>query len=344
MNSARRLVVVSNRVATEKSAAGGLTVAVGEALAASGGLWFGSSGEVVERADGGTPGEGRLNVVQGGPVTLATVDLCREDHDAYYRGYANSTLWPIFHCRLDLADFDESYVEGYRRVNRMFARELAPLLRADDMIWVHDYHLIPLGAELRSLGCRQRIGFFQHIPLPPPVILAALPAHAWLMRTLFAYDLVGLQTQTDLGHLSQYLCKEAGAERLSEHKFRAFNRVLRAGAYPIGIDVDAFTALALGTEAQHTFSTLREKRIAAVRSWRMRSGENLSRRAKIGSQGFCPRVSLSPIRKMTTPKGVESPGIGSTQNGRASSIKSSAMPRPLSALSSSPIETGTSVS
>ena len=80
------------------------------------------------------------------------------------------------------------------------------------MIWVHDYHLIPLAAELRALGCKQRIGFFLHIPLPPPQILSAIPAHEWLMRALFAYDLVGLQSQADLQHLHRYLSSEAPAE------------------------------------------------------------------------------------------------------------------------------------
>jgi len=168
-----RLVVISNRLADpRKAAAGGLAVALGEALNQTGGLWFGWSGTVVE---GGTPGEGELHTRHAGPVTLATVDLCREDHDAYYQGYSNSVLWPVFHYRLDLADFNASYIAGYRRVNQMFARKLLPLLREDDIIWVHDYHLIPLAAELRAMGCHQRIGFFLHIPMPPPLIMAAIP-------------------------------------------------------------------------------------------------------------------------------------------------------------------------
>lgn len=135
-----RLVVISNRLADpRKSAAGGLAVALGDALSRTGGLWFGWSGTVT--ADG-TPGEGALQTHQAGNVTLATVDLCQADHAAYYQGYANSVLWPVLHYRLDLADFSANYSEGYRRVNQMFARKLLPLLREDDVIWVHDYHLI----------------------------------------------------------------------------------------------------------------------------------------------------------------------------------------------------------
>ncbi|HZF86636.1 MAG TPA: trehalose-6-phosphate synthase, partial [Burkholderiaceae bacterium] len=165
-----RLVVISNRVADpRKPAAGGLAVAVGESLQQSGGLWFGWSGTIVE--DGPT-GEGELHKHQAGKVMLATLDLSREDHDAYYLGYSNNVLWPVFHDRLDLANFEAGYIGGYRRVNQLFARKLLPLLRDDDILWVHDYHLIPLAAELRAMGCKQRIGFFLHIPLPPQIIMA----------------------------------------------------------------------------------------------------------------------------------------------------------------------------
>jgi len=251
-----RLVVVSNRVADpRKTVAGGLAVALGEALSSSGGLWFGWSGNVLDR--GATTD--KLHTQRAGNVTLATVDLDHDDHAAYYRGYANGVLWPVFHYRLDLADFDAGYIEGYRRVNRMFAHRLMGLLQADDVIWVHDYHLIPMAAELRALGCQQRIGFFLHTPLPPPLILAAIPAHEWLMRALFAYDLVGLQSQADLNHLSRYLVTEAGAEQLGEGHFGAFNRSLRAGSFPIGIDVDGFVELGRGKEAADTRAKLRDR-------------------------------------------------------------------------------------
>ena len=115
-----------------------------------GGLWFGWSGKIVE---GGAPGEGEVHEQRAGAVKLVTIDLSRADHDAYYTGYSNQALWPALHYRLDLADFGAGFFAGYQRVNRLFARKLAALLQPDDVIWVHDYHLIPLAAELRSLGC-----------------------------------------------------------------------------------------------------------------------------------------------------------------------------------------------
>ncbi len=250
-----RLVVVSNRLADpRKTAAGGLAVALGDALSLNGGLWFGWSGTIVED---GAPGEGEVHTQQAGNVTLATVDLCREDHDSYYLGYSNGVLWPVFHYRLDLADFDAGYIGGYRRVNQLMARKLMPLLQPDDIIWVHDYHLIPLAAELRAMGCKNRIGFFLHVPLPPPQVLAAIPQHEWLIRSLFSYDVLGFQTQNDVDHFSRYVGKEVGAEALDEHQFRAFGRTVHAQAFPIGIDVDEFVALADGKDARDMFDSMK---------------------------------------------------------------------------------------
>ncbi len=252
-----RLVVVSNRVGDpRRPAAGGLAVALGDALSSSGGLWFGWSGRIKE---GGTPGDGELHEQRAGAVRLVTIDLAREDHDSYYAGYSNQALWPAFHYRLDLADFGAGFFAGYQRVNRMFARKLASLLRDDDVIWVHDYHLIPLAAELRALGCHQRIGFFLHIPLPPPPILAAIPGHEWLMRSLFAYDLVGLQAQIDADHFARFVREEAHAQDLGEGRFAAFGRTVVARAFPIGIDVGEFQRLAGSVESRETEATLKEQ-------------------------------------------------------------------------------------
>jgi trehalose 6-phosphate synthase len=252
-----RLVVVSNRVADpRKTAAGGLAVALADVLNNTGGIWFGWSGKIIE---GGKPGEGELHSQQAGAVKLVTLDLSREDHDSFYVGYSNGVLWPVFHYRLDLADFDAGYITGYRRVNQLFARKLLPMLQGDDIIWIHDYHLIPLAAELRALGCTQRIGFFLHIPLPPSLILAAIPGHDWLIRALFAYDLVGFQSNADLMHFSRYVESEAHAQNLGDGRWRAFNRTLQAGAFPIGIDVQEFQDLAQAPDGREMFERMRRE-------------------------------------------------------------------------------------
>jgi trehalose 6-phosphate synthase len=250
-----RLVVVSNRIADpRKTAAGGLAVALAEVLNNTGGLWFGWSGRIVDATE-----SEEVHVQQAGPVKLLTVDLSQADHDAFYLGYSNGVLWPVFHYRVDLADFDAGYIGGYRRVNQLFARKLLPFLQPDDILWVHDYHLIPLAAELRALGCRQRIGFFLHIPLPPPLLLAAIPGHDWLIRALFAYDLVGFQSGADLDHFARYVEMEAHAQPLEGRRWRAFGRTVQAGAFPIGIDVDEFNALAAAQDAVQMYERMRRE-------------------------------------------------------------------------------------
>jgi len=249
-----RLVLVSNRLADpRKTAAGGLAVALGDALVRQGGMWFGWSGNLL--ADGQAQNSAP-RTRQAGKVLLATVDLSRQDHDSHYLGFSNGVLWPVFHYRLDLARFEANYITGYRRVNQLFARQLQTLLRPDDIIWVHDYHLIPLAAELRALGCRNRIGFFLHIPMPPPLIFAAIAQHAWLMQCFFAYDLAGFQTEADLQHFTRYAITEGGARELDDGRLFAAGRTLKAGAFPIGIDVDGFTALAQSREARDMYERI----------------------------------------------------------------------------------------
>ena len=199
-----RLVIVSNRVAhaAKKASAGGLAIGLHGALKESGGLWFGWSGDVVETASA------QPQVTKSRGITYATLDLNSIDFDRYYNGYANRTLWPLFHYRVDLATFDRGFYTGYKNVNEQFAHALAPLLRPDDLIWVHDYHLIPLGEELRKMGCTQPLGFFLHIPFPVPEILCTLYNHRRLVRHLFAYDLVGFQTWRDLAAFREYVPRD----------------------------------------------------------------------------------------------------------------------------------------
>ncbi len=256
-----RLVVVSNRVAPVdegKQAAGGLAVAVLAALKKTGGIWFGWSGTVVD-------GESQLEPTRTevGRLTYATLDLGRRDHEEYYNGFANQTLWPLFHYRLGLISVNRRTRDGYRRVNGYFADRLAPLLNPDDMVWVHDYHLIPLGEELRTRGCGQRMGFFLHTPFPAPEVLKVLPNHHNLVRELCAYDLVGFHTEVDLRCFANYIRYEAQGEvedRGHEGgcRINAFGRTLLARAFPISIDTANLERLAHTAARSRHAERLRE--------------------------------------------------------------------------------------
>ncbi|MGH7042858.1 MAG: alpha,alpha-trehalose-phosphate synthase (UDP-forming) [Acetobacteraceae bacterium] len=190
--STRRLVVVSNRVPvpTERGPrAGGLAVALADALG-SGSLWFGWSGRRTARA-GSLPAA----LVEAGGITYATIDLSEAEYRLFYAGFSNRVLWPLLHFRLGLVHYRSEEYQAYRAVNRRFAEALAPLLQPDDLIWVHDYHLFPLGEELRARGVTNRIGFFLHTPFVPPEVLRALPRAEQILASLCAYDVVGFHTE-----------------------------------------------------------------------------------------------------------------------------------------------------
>src|SRR6516162_4581721 len=251
----RRLVVVSNRVTPTGGArpdSGGLAVAILSALQESGGMWFGWSGEVAEK-----PTDEPAIAVDG-PLTFATLDLSRRDYDEYYIGYANRVLWPLFHYRGALVEFSRRYLAGYLRVNQMFAQKLAPMLAAEDLVWVHDYHLIPLGEELRKLGRTQPIGFFLHTPFPAAELFRVLPNHRDLARSLCAYDLVGFQAQQDLDGFRDYLMRWARGEELGRGVWQVFGRIVRAQVFPIGTGVSTVAAQAADADGTRHMSRLRQ--------------------------------------------------------------------------------------
>lgn len=238
-----RLVIVSNRAPAPavKERSGGLVVALDAALEESGGLWFGWNGEVTA-----VP-KPQPTPTHGDGFSLATIDLSPDEFEGYYAQCANRALWPLFHGRLDLSHFDHECYAAYRRVNRRFADGLQPLLRAGDTIWVHDYHLFPLGAELRRRGVTAQLGFFLHIPFPAPETLAALPWHRELLEELGTYDLVGFQTSACLQNFRDSVSRLAGdnaATVTGDRAVFAGAELPRAAAYPIGIDTREFAALA----------------------------------------------------------------------------------------------------
>lgn len=235
-----RLVIVSNRVGIPDGStrAGGLEVAIRPALKKRGGVWFGWSGKVSARDPG------KAVTVEKDNVSYVTIDLQKDDYEEFYNGFANRVLWPILHYRLDLAEFTRRDLGGYFRVNEFFASNLEQVLRPDDIIWVHDYHLMPLARALRERGHKNKIGFFIHIPFPPPEILTALPNHERLIPALGNYDLVGFQTETDANNFSRYLATEAGLRSAGPDRFDYDGRVTQVGVFPVGVETEAFSRLA----------------------------------------------------------------------------------------------------
>ncbi|HTN96641.1 MAG TPA: trehalose-6-phosphate synthase [Nordella sp.] len=229
-----RLVIVSNRVPVpakkREQQAGGLAVVLEEALKGEV-LWFGWSGRHSAEASA-TPA-----FASRGSTTFATIDLSEADYRDYYAGFANRSLWPLLHYRTGLVAFMRDEYSGYRATNRKFAEALMPLLRPDDIVWIHDYHLMPLGAYLREQGCRQKIGFFLHIPFPPLSVFDILPPAGELIADLASYDVVGFQTEEDRDNF------QGCARRLLDGERRT-HALAASVAIPVGIDGEAFARMA----------------------------------------------------------------------------------------------------
>jgi len=242
----RRLVCVSNRISLPRRASspGGLAVGVLAALQYTGGLWFGWSGDTSEEP------QAEPEVLARGNVRFATIDLTPADLDAYYSGYCNSTLWPLFHYFPDRFKHDQHHHDTYHAVNALFARQVMKLLKPDDVVWVHDYQLIPLGRYLRREGFDGPIGFFLHIPFPHVQVLQVLPDYAELVRDMCQYDLVGFQTDDDLRSFLSCIDPAETRLPLARGYVEMSGRAVKLGVYPIGVDVDQITTEADSASAQ----------------------------------------------------------------------------------------------
>jgi trehalose 6-phosphate synthase len=251
-----RLIVISNRVSAPKARAGeatqgGLAMALAAGLRNSGGIWFGWSGQTIDTFSG------QISVAKADGLTVATIDLEAQDVEEYYNGYANQTLWPMLHHRIDLAEFDRHFGEGYERVNERFAETASALIEPGDLVWVHDYHLVPLGSRLRMAGVENRIGFFLHVPWPPHRLMASLPYHRRLVESMFAYDLIGFQSAEWLENFRDYLRVEVGVEVGDDGTVALPGRTVRIGVFPIGVDVAEIEALAASETALEAGARLR---------------------------------------------------------------------------------------
>ena len=236
-----RLVVVSNRVPVPSGGAqaGGLAVALDGLMEKRGGLWFGWSGAVVPGAGGNT-----VNIQQEAGVDYATIDLSPEEHERYYNNFSNAVLWPLLHTMPEAMQYDRRDAKAYREVNARMAATLQPLLRPDDLVWVHDFHLLSLPAALRQRGVQNPIGFFLHVPFASADVLAAAPEMGALVRDLLNADLIGFQTENDLANFAAAADLFGSAVRLPGNVLNVAGRRVRLGVFPVEIEAHGFAQLA----------------------------------------------------------------------------------------------------
>jgi trehalose 6-phosphate synthase len=250
-----RLVAVSNRISVPKrgSVPGGLAVGLMSAMQARQGMWFGWDGETSDVA------AEEPAVVRKDGITFASIDFDRAEYKDFYLGFCNGTLWPLFHYFVDGFRFDDAHYEAYQRMNQRYARLLMPLLEADDLIWVHDYHLFPLAQRLREAGATQPMGLFLHIPFPNIEVLRALPVYGELLQAMLAYDVLGFQTETDRDAFRGAVAYMWGEQALLPGNVVSIGgREVVTEVYPIGVDVDS-----IQREAVESLASESSKRMVA---------------------------------------------------------------------------------
>ncbi len=249
-----RLVVVSNRVPLpEKGAqAGGLATALQPLLEREGGVWFGWSGTTAAKA-----AEQPARISHAGRVTYATIDLSKAEHDGYYANFANGVLWPLLHSLPEMMRFDRGDAETYFATNARFADTLVPLLQDEDLVWVHDYHFLPLPGLLRARGVANPIGFFLHIPFPSAEILALAPPAGKLVAALLQADVIGFQTSADLRNFAAAATTLTGARQIAAERLEIDGRRVQLGVFPAEIDAEEFAAAALRAARSPTVERLR---------------------------------------------------------------------------------------
>jgi alpha,alpha-trehalose-phosphate synthase [UDP-forming] len=272
MSEHRRLIVVSNRLPVVlreeeggrwrlKPGSGGLVSALAPVLSHRGGMWIGWPGLPLQA------GGDWERVLEEGfrerGYDLVPVVLDQEEVDGFYRGFANGVLWPLFHDLAATCDFDPAFWYAYLAVNDRFAETVDHFAGDEDFIWVQDYQLIHVAERLRERRPRARVGFFLHIPFPPLDVFLRLPWRGQVLAALLAYDLVGLQTRRDLRNflscLEHLLPEAAVVAEGAMAEVTLHERTMQVGAFPIGIDFEAFAAAAASPAVEARMDDLRRR-------------------------------------------------------------------------------------
>jgi trehalose 6-phosphate synthase len=255
-----RLIIVSNRLPVVfrrdgdtlswQPGSGGLVTALAPVLRNRGGVWIGWSGVSASEQEAVEEALSESSSATG--YELKAVPLTESELELYYHGFSNEVLWPLFHDLQSHCNFQPEYWHAFREVNRKFAAHISESTRSGDYIWVHDYHLIYVGSELRELGVRSPLGFFLHIPFPPPDIFIKMPWRFHILHALLDYDLVGFQTMRDKRNFIQcvrLLLKEVSVRNQGGfHLCSSAERSVRIGVFPISIDHEDFERKARSKE------------------------------------------------------------------------------------------------
>jgi len=262
----RRLVIVSNRlpVSVERRggklqfqpSAGGLATGLGSFYKSYDSLWIGWPGIATNRKNGEQRDDIKTRLLS--EFSCAPVFLPQRDIEEYYEGFCNKTIWPLYHYFTEFVVYDGSFYECYERVNRRFCDAIVDVAKQDDMIWIHDYHLMLLPRMVREQMPDATIGFFLHIPFPSFEVFRLLPWRRQILEGLLGADLVGFHTYDYARHFLSTVRNLCGYEQSVGH-ISTGERTVRVDVFPMGIDYQRYAEAVESPEAQGTIEKLRKK-------------------------------------------------------------------------------------
>ncbi|HKJ55865.1 MAG TPA: trehalose-6-phosphate synthase [Nitriliruptoraceae bacterium] len=252
----RPLVVVANRLPVSRTpdgwraSAGGLVTALRPVVEQVDGHWVGWDG-----SDADVPDR-----VDGFDAQLHPVSMTEDEVDDHYYGFSNRTLWPLLHDLLAEPVFDNDWWRTYERINRRFADAAAEVPADNPVFWVQDYHLMLTPAMLRERLPDATIGYFLHIPFPPPELMARLPWNDQLLDGLLGADSIGFHTEWYRENFVRSVRRTRRDVTVSGDMVHLPDgRSVRTAAHPISIDVDEFSSLAVADETEAELAQLREQ-------------------------------------------------------------------------------------
>lgn len=264
-----RIVIVSNRLPivinhsesgwNVRPGSGGLVTALEPVMRQRGGVWIGWPG-ADEQGDPGLDDVLR-NYGRSVGFELLPVRMSKDEIEGFYQGFSNEIIWPLFHDLQSHCNFVPDYWTHYLTVKERFARVVTHNIQPQDFVWVHDYHLMGLGRQLRENNVSNRLGFFLHIPFPPPDLFSKLPWRVEVLQGLLQYDVIGFQTPHNLENFLDCVRKLLPKTRLLKRRgtmeCRLAGHVTQIGSFPIGIDYEQFAKAAAGDDSTARVAKLR---------------------------------------------------------------------------------------
>lgn len=269
---AGRLIIVSNRLPYRfeddgeggfelERSVGGLATGLGPLHEQDGNLWIGWADADARMGD-----DERARLAAAfDERDCRAVFLDDRDAEAYYEGFSNSAIWPLFHGFPQFTRFNEEEWEAYRRVNERFCEAALAEARPGDTLWIQDYHLMLLPSMLREALPDASIGFFLHIPFPDYETFRTLPWRDEIVRGVLGADLIGFHAYDYVRHFLSSCRRVAGIENTSG-TLTVDGRVVQVDAFPLGIDYARYRDAARTPEVQ-----------ARWRRWRPRRGTRAAR-------------------------------------------------------------------